>query len=161
VDPVSIIGAALTLGIAAGLRPMAEQAVKDAYQGLKELIERRYEVDLGGLEKKPESDAQLSAVRESLSDAGADTDEELLDQAKALIDLVESRSPETVAESKIDVSNVSAAYLKIKQARAISTGGITRATTDVKIDEGTFEDGVEIGGAMADSRAETDPKARR
>ena len=36
-DPVTIIVTALALGAAAGLKPVAEQAVKDAYAGIKTL----------------------------------------------------------------------------------------------------------------------------
>jgi hypothetical protein len=117
-DPITIVAAALTLGIAAGLKPTAEQAVKDAYQGLKQLIERRYNVDLGSLERKPESKAQRAAVEESLLDASADKDEELLDKAKALIDLIKHQTPETANAQGIDLDDIEAQYLKVKKVLA-------------------------------------------
>jgi hypothetical protein len=151
VDPITIIGAALTLGIAAGLKPTAEQAVKDAYKGLKQLIERRYEVDLGGLEKKPDSEAQQAAVKESLSDAGADTDEELLDQAKALIDLVKRQAPDTATAQGIDLDDIEAEYLKVKK---ILAEGQAKAVTMKKV---KATGGIEIEDVTARSEP-SDPK---
>jgi hypothetical protein len=151
-DPVTIVVTALTLGIAAGLKPTAEQAVKDAYEGLKQLIERRYDVDLGGLEKKPESEAQGAAVEESLSDAGADNDEELLDQAKALIDLIKRKTPETAAAHGIDLNDIEAEYLKVKK---ILAEGQAKAVTMKKV---RTTGGVEIEDVSARSEP-SDPKA--
>jgi hypothetical protein len=37
-EPVSLIVTSLALGAAAGLKPTAEQAIKDAYGALKSLI---------------------------------------------------------------------------------------------------------------------------
>lgn len=94
-EPIGIIMTALTLGIAAGLKPSAEQAVKDAYRGLKQLTEGRYGVSLSNLENTPESKAQQAAVEESLAKADdIDQDGELLDKAKMLIDLVKAHDTE-------------------------------------------------------------------
>ena len=41
-DPISIIITALALGAAAGLKPTAEIAIKDAYAGLKKIIQDKY-----------------------------------------------------------------------------------------------------------------------
>ena len=42
-EPVTtIIASAIALGAAAGLKPTVEQAIKDAYDGLKRLIVDRY-----------------------------------------------------------------------------------------------------------------------
>lgn len=151
-DQVSIIVAALTLGIAAGLKPMAEQAVKDAYQGLKLLIVHRYGVDLGGLEKKPESEAQQAAVEESLSGAGADTDEEVLEQAKALIDLIKRQTPETATAQGIDLDDIEAEFLKVKK---ILAEGQAKAVTMKKV---KATGGIEIEDVTARSEP-SDPKA--
>ena len=71
-DPVSLIVTALAAGAAAGLKPTAEKIIKDAYEGIKTLIKRKYDqVDLASLEKKPQSQAKRDSVAEDLSDAGA------------------------------------------------------------------------------------------
>ena len=77
-DPVTMIVLALAAGAAAGLKPTAEQAVKDAYAGVKALILRKYaNVDLTLLERKPDSEAKRQCMREDLADAGAGKDSEL------------------------------------------------------------------------------------
>jgi hypothetical protein len=115
VDPITIIGAALTLGIAAGLKSTAEQAIKDAYTSLKQLVERRYNISLSQLEKKPESPTQLEAVKEALVDAKANQDAELLDKANALIVLIKQQSPETAKTVGVDFDEVEAGYIKAKK----------------------------------------------
>ena len=68
-DPITIIVSALAAGAAAGLKPKAEQAVKDAYNGLKALILHKYgKLSVDALEQKPESKAKRSSVAEDLSD---------------------------------------------------------------------------------------------
>jgi hypothetical protein len=53
-DPVTLIVAALAAGAAAGLKPTAEQAVKDAYAGVKAFILNKYpSLSLEPLEQKP------------------------------------------------------------------------------------------------------------
>src|SRR2546421_1289448 len=41
-DPISIIVAALVTGAAAALKPTTEQVIKDAYAGMKGLVQRKY-----------------------------------------------------------------------------------------------------------------------
>ena len=55
-DPITIILTALVVGAAAGLKPTAEKAVKDAYAGIKSLIKRKYgQVKVDILESDPAS----------------------------------------------------------------------------------------------------------
>lgn len=67
-DPITMIVSAIALGAAAGLKPTAEQAVKDAYAGLKALIQLKYaNVSLAPLEEAPESEARRAVVEEDLA----------------------------------------------------------------------------------------------
>ena len=142
-DPVSIVVSALAAGAAAALKPTAEQAVKDAYSGLKALIQRKYKsVTLEGVEKKPGSEAKQASVAEDLADAGSADDEELLAQANMLIKAVKTHAPETAAAIGVDLEAVEAAYLKIGKVSASGTG--------VKIRDGKFTDGgIDIGKVEA------------
>ncbi len=151
-EPITLIVAALTLGIAAGLKPTAEQAVKDAYSDLRELIKRRYGVGLDGLEKKPDSAAQQAAVQETLTDAGAEQDADLLAQAKALIDQVNRADPDSAAAVGLDIEAVEAAFLRAR--RIAASGGGTAA----RIKDSTFSGGIELEDISADSET-PDPKA--
>ncbi len=66
-DPISIIVTALVAGAATALKPMTEQAIKDAYAGIKGLIQRKYgRVDVGMLETDPTSKARQAVVKEDL-----------------------------------------------------------------------------------------------
>ncbi len=88
-DSITIVVAALAIGAAAGLKPTAEKVVKDAYSGLKTLIQHKYgNVSLEALEKKPASELKQASVKEDLTDAGAEADSELLDQSNVLLDIV-------------------------------------------------------------------------
>ena len=149
-DPLSLIVTALALGAAAGLKPAAEQAIKDGYAGVKALIQRQYAgVNVAGLEQKPESNLQQGAVKEQLTDAGADQDAALLDQAKALLDLIKNKAPETAASLGVDLAEIEAAYLNIKKVQAAGTG--------VKVRQAKFSGGIDIGEVNAGVKADDSP----
>jgi hypothetical protein len=88
-DPISLITAALIAGASAGAKDAATSAVKDAYAGLRRLIERRLGsradavADLDRLEA--DSDADHSALLRRLAAAGAADDKELLAAATAVL----------------------------------------------------------------------------
>jgi hypothetical protein len=92
-DPVTLIVAALTAGAAAGIGDTATTAVKDAYQGLKELLSARFsgknsaEIALAEHESDPQTWA-APLVKELLA-SGADTDPGVLEVAQRLLALVD------------------------------------------------------------------------
>jgi hypothetical protein len=98
-DPITIIVTALALGAAAGLKPTAERAIKDAYGGLKALVLRKYGKQgdtpkaVEAIETKPDSEPRKGVLKEELAAAGADRDQELVDKATELLKLLEDRSP--------------------------------------------------------------------
>jgi hypothetical protein len=81
-EPISAIVTALVLGIVAALNEVSAQAVKDAYAGLKNLIQQKYSrVSITQLEDAPESKVEREAVQEALEKAGAEHDEGLVGNA--------------------------------------------------------------------------------
>lgn len=141
-DPITMIVLALAAGAAAGLKPSAEQAIKDAYAGVKALIQRKYaKVDLASLERKPESEAKRESVREDLDDAGAGKDQELLDKVNALLETLEKQAPDSAAAIGIDLREVKAAFLKAQTVVAEGTG--------VKVEKSEFSGGIELGEVRA------------
>jgi hypothetical protein len=98
-DPISMIVGALVAGAASGLKDSATGAVKDAYEGLRDLVRRRFvgrrvaETALSEHEKAPQVwAAPLSA---ELAAVGADTDAQIIAAAQrvmALVDEAGSRS---------------------------------------------------------------------
>src|SRR5688572_32922942 len=104
-----MIAAALAAGAAAGLKPMAEQVVKDAYEGLKTLIQRKYQrVEVGVIEADPRSGSRRGVVEEELAKAGAGQDEELLGRAKTVLETVQQHAPATATELAIDLEDLKA-----------------------------------------------------
>jgi hypothetical protein len=88
-DPITVIVAALAAGAAAGLTATAEQAVKDAYAGVKQWLQDRYaDINLAALERDPKSANRQGVLAEDLAAAGAGEDAELQAQAKALLALL-------------------------------------------------------------------------
>ncbi|HJQ26306.1 MAG TPA: hypothetical protein VKA60_20500 [Blastocatellia bacterium] len=141
-DPITMIVIALAAGAAAGLKPTAEQAIKDAYAGVKAWIQSKYaKVDLTPLERKPESEAKRESVREDLADAGAGEDQELLDRVNALLVALEKQAPETAAAIGIDLKEVKAAFLRAQKVIAEGTG--------VKVEKSEFSGGIDLGEVQA------------
>ena len=141
-DPISMIVAALATGAAAALKDTAGNVIKDAYQGIKALIKRKYDgVDLAPLEKKPESEAKRASVAEDLTDAGASDDQELLAQAKALVEAIEQHDAQAAKSIGVDLEEVKAAFLKVQKVTSEGTG--------VKVRKGEFSGGIDIGEVRA------------
>ena len=142
-DPITIIVSALGLGAAAGLQATAEQAVKDGYAKLKSLIQRRYAAAAPGMEqmeRAPNSKARRDVVKEDLETTEAGRDAELLAEAKSLLDLIKSRSPEAASVVGISLKEIEAASLTLDGILARSTGSArgvmvekSKFTGDVKI----------------------------
>jgi hypothetical protein len=99
-DPIS---AALVAGIA----KLAEPAVKDAYEGLKALLKRKFGDEshviaaVTSLEQKPDSAARREVVVEELTAAKADADSELLAAATALIERAQGAPGSTVVTQQV------------------------------------------------------------
>ena len=93
---LTVIVAALGLGVAAGATEVSKQAVIDAYAGLKALLQRKYgaqnEVSdaLERVEKAPESEGRQAVLAEELTKVEADKDEEVLAAVHKLADTLEA-----------------------------------------------------------------------
>jgi hypothetical protein len=137
---------ALASGAAAGLKPTAEQAVKDGYSAVKAFIQAKYgRVDLDPLEQKPESDAKRASVAEDLEELGAGTDAELIELARQLADLVQTHDAGAAAAIGVDIANVQASFLRF--------GDVTAAGPGVRIQDSGFSEGIEFGDVRAGTEA--------
>lgn len=91
-DPITTIVTALVAGAAAGFKDSAEQGIKNAYNAFKSLLQVKIaDLNLAPLEKKPQSALQQQAVAETLADAGAGRDAEILTEAQKLISLIDTQ----------------------------------------------------------------------
>jgi len=103
-DPISLILTALTAGAAASAKDTASAAIKDSYDGLKALIQRKFagkpaaEVALTGHENKP--DVWKAPLEEGLKETGTDQDQEVITAAQKLMALVQ---PQQAAMGKYNV----------------------------------------------------------
>jgi hypothetical protein len=96
-DPLTVLLSALSLAGTA-LKPVADQAIKDGYVGLKKLIIRKFsgkEPELTQVldqnEKRP--DVYKPAAEAVLKQVGADQDQEVLDKATELLKRAETAQP--------------------------------------------------------------------
>lgn len=122
-EPATIIVTALALGAATGMKSVAEQAVKDAYQGLKNLIKTKYpDVGVERLEKKPDSKNQQSAIEEEIADLGADKDPDILQKAEVILEAAKNLPIENLPAIGVDLEKIKGAALKIKDIMATGTG---------------------------------------
>ena len=148
-DPVTAIVTALAVGAAAGLKDDATQGVKDAYAGLKALISRKYQSARGSvarLEEKPDLPGRKASVAEDLVAAGAQDDEELAQCAAAVVALVRSKDPDAARTIGVDLKDVDAAAITLRNVRASGRGatGIRghgiRTAGDITIEGVTAEE---------------------
>jgi hypothetical protein len=122
-EPVTMIATALALGAAAGLKPTAEQAVKDAYAALKALIKSKYpRVSVGHLEEAPESKARRTVLEEDLTSVQAAADRELLQRAKEMMEAVRQHAPAAAAAVGVDLDDIRAAAIELEDIVAQGTG---------------------------------------
>jgi hypothetical protein len=142
-DPVSVIVAALAAGAAAGAKPTAEQAIKDAYAGLKGLIQRKWgQVNVSQLEAHPTSEARRAVVKEDLAQAEAGTDRELLALADKVLDVVAQHAPEIAQSIGVRLEDIkSGGSLRIRDV----------AATDVAVDvkKADIHGDIDISGVRA------------
>jgi hypothetical protein len=151
-DPITSILTALVVGAAAGLKPTAEQAVKDAYAGIKSLIKRKYgqaKVDI--LESDPASKEVQNSVRQDLEKAEADKDPQLLAQAKAVLDAIQKYASEEAGAVGVSLEEIKGASLKIDDIIASGPG--------VQIKRAEIGGDIEIKGVRAGNRGGPPKKA--
>jgi hypothetical protein len=154
VDPISIIVAALVTGAAAALKPMTEQVVKDVYAGLKGLIQRKYgHVDITLLETDPASKARQAVIKEDLEKTDAGRDEELLHEAKALLDAIQAHASDTPKAVGLDLEDIKGASLSAE--RILAEGA---HTTGVKVKGADIQGDIRFSDVTARGGEDTPPK---
>jgi hypothetical protein len=123
-EPISAIGLSLALGAAAAAgKAVVNELVKDAYATLKDLIKSRYPaVSVEQLEQAPQSTNRRAVVEEDLANSGAGKDGELVEAASRLIELVRTQEPGMAAAIGLDLKDVEAANLRLRDIAASGTG---------------------------------------
>jgi hypothetical protein len=143
-DPISAVVAALAAGAAAGLKPAAEQAVKDAYGGLKAFIQRKWkQVDVGQIEANPASEARRAVVKEDLAGTDAGTDRELLTLADTLLKVVAEHAPEVATSVGVKLED-------IKAGGALRIRDVEAAGVAVDVKKADIQGDIDISDVRAD-----------
>ena len=124
-EPISAIALSLALGAGAiAGKEVVSGLVKDAYAALKDRIKQHYpKVSVEQLEEAPQSKSRRAVVEEDLANAGAATDSELADAANRLIELVRTQAPGAAAAIGVDLKDVEAANLRLRDIAALGYGG--------------------------------------
>jgi len=152
-DPVSSIVTALACGAIAGLKPTAEQIVKDSYNGLKQLIQRKYKESQGSLElleKDPESDLKKAVVEEDLNKTDIRDDVEVLEKAQDLLAVLQRSSPE---------NNEVAVFLEQVEAASLNINKVISSHTGVHVKKSKFNGDIKISDVSAGMEDKNAPKA--
>ena len=105
IDPISLIITALVAGATAAAKDTAEQAIKDAYKGLKDLINKKFINDSSWqkiVDGKPEEIKQVEdLLKEKLTQAGVDKDAEII---KAAEEIMKKEDPQGFKEGKYNIT---------------------------------------------------------
>jgi disulfide oxidoreductase YuzD len=129
-DPISMIIAALGAGAIAATKDTAGTAVKDAYQGLKTLIKKKFEGDVLGqamVDAKPEEIKQAEGLlKDKITQAGADKDAAIIQAAQELLNQVKEQpgGQQIITQT---ISNVK--YAATSGSGSASISGITEQGT--------------------------------
>jgi disulfide oxidoreductase YuzD len=93
-EPISLILAALGAGAIAATKGVAGSAVKDAYEGLKTLMKRKFEGDpfaQGMVDAKPKEIEQVKGMLiDKIKAASVDQDQDVVNKAKEIKTLIDS-----------------------------------------------------------------------
>ncbi|MBD2364359.1 hypothetical protein [Anabaena sp. UHCC 0399] len=102
-DPISLVIAALGAGAIAAAKDTAGVAVKDAYQGLKALIKKKFESEPKAQmvleEHETDPETYEAPLKKKLAEAGIDKDEEIIKLAQ---ELLKQEKPEESAAGKFN-----------------------------------------------------------
>lgn len=152
-EPITtIISSAIALGAAAGLKPTVEKAIKDAYEGLKQLITDRYGsnddvVDaVDYVTKKPEAEKRRESLDDALREAGVDRDAELVTAAKQVHEAVQAHAPDLPESIGMDIGTLKVKLLKVEDVQAGVSGTAVRIGTAEIEDTASFK-GIGGGGS--------------
>jgi hypothetical protein len=108
-EPITAVVAALSSGATFVLKGVATEAIKSAYAALKTRIQRQHpaaDPSVAQLELQPASKARQTVLSEDLERAGAATDGELVQLARAVVVLIQQQSPEVARSIGVDLGEL-------------------------------------------------------
>lgn len=105
-EPINLIVTALAGGAAAGAKATTNEAVKDAYKGLVSLVKKKFQgkstAEMVLVEHKKEPETWEAPLKSQLKEVDANKDEEIINAAKKLMELV---NPKGSADGKYNINS--------------------------------------------------------
>jgi len=105
-DPLSLILAAITAGATASAKDTASAAIKDTYQGLKALIQRKFEgkpnAQAALVEYEEDPETYEKPLKKALSETHVDTEQDIVEAAQHILTLIQ---PQQAAMGKYNIQN--------------------------------------------------------
>jgi hypothetical protein len=150
-DAIAAIVTAIATGAAEALGSTTKLIVQDLYAVIKKRIQEKHpqaNASLEALEKKPDSASKRESLKEDLQDSGADKDDDLLKQARALLTAIEEHAPQLAQAVGVNLEEVKAANLRLKE---ISVTG--EQAMGVQIKKGEFSGDIEIGSVKVGAQS--------
>lgn len=152
-DPVTAIVSAIVAGATAALKPTTEQAIKDAYQGLKAIIVSKWKsLNLGGIEATPDSKGQKLVLEEELAKTNAKDDPDLIAAAQLLLTTIQQKDPGVLQKIGVKLE-------KINVKGDAHIRDIQGEDRGVDINDSTFEKNLEITGVTQRSQVTSEEDA--
>jgi len=146
-DPVTAIVSAIVAGATAALKPTTEQAIKDAYQGLKSIIVNKWKnLNLSGIESTPDSKGQKLVLEEEIAKSDAGNDQQLIAAAQQLLSTIQQKDPDILLKIGLKLNDITVKG----NANIADVQGEDRG---VDINSSTFEKDLNITGIKQRSQA--------
>jgi hypothetical protein len=130
-EPVSAIVGALIAGASAALKDTTNQAIKDAYTGLKQLLKERYSfASVALIEKKPDNKSFQKAAEDELKDSNALQDNDIFQMAVEVLNAIESLAEGEVESWGVDVETLKAGRNVLLENISGEIGGFRAKTVE-------------------------------
>lgn len=150
---IALIVSAVTAGAAAIAKHTTEEIVKDAYNSLKKLIQRRYpKVNVEMLEDEPKSPNRQAVVSEDLQRYSVAEDPEIVKAAKTLLVVLNQHDPAAARDVGLIIRGSEVDQLTVEKITSTSGTGAVVDTTQI----GNFSIGeISVGSSRGE---DDDPK---
>lgn len=119
---------AVVAGAAAALKPTAQQAITDAYSGLKKLFGKQLAArDIEAIEQAPTAPENQQALQAALKNSSALADVDILEQAQLLLQQIERYDVDAALDAGITIADLHA-NTEIDIEDLIAYGGAVKVT---------------------------------
>lgn len=153
-SPIELLVQTIIAGATAMRTPACPAAIHNAYATLVDGLRRVHPaLDLSAIERRPTSPHSRGLLAEELAELGDTLAPDLLAAAQALTETLEQAAPETALVIGVDLREVKAAYLRLRNIRSSGVGA--------QVAKSEFLGGVEMGDVQAGHSPAATPAGHR